>query len=239
VTERIIGLELDRLIEVGERAIEIAKGGERAVAIVEQIGVVPYQLDGAVVIVKSPSVVLLGGVGPAAVVVDFGVVGLELDGLVVVVDGKVVFLGLGEGEAAAAIDGRVVGIELERLVEVGNGVLMLVLVLVGDAAVVIGKRDIGLRLVAARDDLASSGDAYVGIAGDAVVPVLRIGQSPGGKGQHGDEADGGDPHNHFSVRTLEGRGDLSLNPARAGGSGFPVVDPGQIKAASGRHRAAS
>ena len=89
VTERIIGLELDRLIEVGERAIEIAKGGERAVAIVEQIGVVPYQLDGAVVIVKSPSVVLLGGVGPAAVVVDFGVVGLELDGLVVVVDGKV------------------------------------------------------------------------------------------------------------------------------------------------------
>ena len=43
---------------------------------------------------------------------------------------------------------------------------MLVLVLVGDAAVVIGKRDIGLRLVAARDDLAASGDAYVGIAGD-------------------------------------------------------------------------
>ena len=138
--------------------IEVAERGIGAAAIVEQIGIVRHQLDGPVVIVERPGVILPGSVGPAAVVIDLGVIGLELDGLIVVVDGEIVVLGLGEGEAAGAIDGRVARVELERPVEVGDGVLVLAVVLAGDAAVEIGERGVGLRFLAAGDDLAATGD---------------------------------------------------------------------------------
>ena len=38
VTERIVGLERDRLVEIGEGAIEIAEHGIGIAAIVEQVG---------------------------------------------------------------------------------------------------------------------------------------------------------------------------------------------------------
>ena len=52
VTERVIGLQRDRLVEIGERLVEIAELGIGAAAIIEEVVIVLIQLDRAVVIVE-------------------------------------------------------------------------------------------------------------------------------------------------------------------------------------------
>jgi hypothetical protein len=115
MAKRVVGVQSNRLVEIGQRLVEIAKLGERAAPIVVNIRVGLIELDGAIVKVERAGVIFLGGIGPAEVVVDAGVGGLELQRLIVVVEGEVVFVLLTVRPAAIAARTRFGGIELDGL----------------------------------------------------------------------------------------------------------------------------
>jgi hypothetical protein len=95
VGERKFRPKRDRLVEIGESMIEVAKLGIGVAAIIEQIGTVNVDLDREIVIVQRPRVVRLLCVRPAAIMIDAREIGLELDRLGVIGDGEVVFADIG------------------------------------------------------------------------------------------------------------------------------------------------
>lgn len=69
---------------------------------------------------------------------------------------------------------------------------MVALVLIGDAAIEIGDGEIVLGVLGAADDLATAGEADIGVAGSAVVPVLfGFGRSGLRQDQSSDKTEGG------------------------------------------------
>jgi hypothetical protein len=159
----ILGLQLERLAEIGDGAIELAFGVLGGAADDVGVGVLRIEGDGFVVVSDGAVELALVLIGQAAEGVDGGVFRIESDGLVVIGDGPIeVALAL-IGEAASVVSRRVFRIEGDGLVVVGDGAIQLAFRFMRDAAVEVG--GVILRI---------EGDGFV-VVGDGPIEVaLRL-----------------------------------------------------------------
>ena len=121
---RIVGVELDRLIEVGNGAREVTLALVRETAVVPAQRVLAVDPDRLAVIGDGAIEIALGAQRIGAIVIGVAVVGIELDCLAVVGNGLVEIL-LAEPEQAPAVVGncKLAGLGLDLSAAGGDTVL--------------------------------------------------------------------------------------------------------------------
>ncbi len=125
---RVLGIELDGFVEVGDRLVVLLFPGvgQAAAAIGERV--LGLELDDPAEIGDGLVEPLLLDPGVAAEGIELGALGIDANGLPEIGDGLVVFALIPPGESALDVGAGVVRIEADRLVEIGDrpGVLFLV-----------------------------------------------------------------------------------------------------------------
>ena len=137
-------IELDRLVVVGDGAIEVALLIKRIAALVVGAGMLRIELRiaslrSAMAWSRSPS----RAVGDAAIVVDAGVPGVEADRLVVIGDRSIALALVVMGVAAIVVGLGVGRIEADGGIEIGDGAVVVPFLVGNEAAIVVGKRELG------------------------------------------------------------------------------------------------
>src|SRR5262249_58656038 len=178
---RGLGIEPDRLVKIGDAAVEIALLCVRAAAVeVRKAANNRVRIDGLDLGSESDRLVKVGDgaveivlvpVRGAPVVVGGRKLGIEPDCLAVVGDGALEIALVPVSEAASIVGVGVFGIEPDGLMIIGDGAVEIAFALIGEPAETAGGGGIFRRFARAFDDTGAGGNALIGVVRLASVPV--------------------------------------------------------------------
>ena len=136
IGHRIVRLELDRGVEVGDGAAEVALEFIGVAAVIEGDRVVRVELDRLIEILDGAVDRVLVPERQAAIVISETVAGVVFYRLIEIENGAIEVAFGPEGDASVVVTLRISRIDLEGLGQVGNGTLEIAPVGIGIAAIV-------------------------------------------------------------------------------------------------------